>query len=400
MHRSIVLISASLFLLVALAGCEVPTPPPELPTATPGSQNPENLLSRLSLTQVAPAPDRGFTPVAAGPGRIYFARSSGLWRIMPDGSGEMKLTDLPVVSPPAPSPDGAMVAWVSGKGDGQSRELYVMPSGGGTPVKVVSGLLPDNQRLGWTPDSAMLGYVTFDPTTMGAEEGWAIDLKGGKPVTLVTMPGQATPRGAQYESSVQWSPDSKWVAVSGVNNPTYLMRWPLLQSAAGQPQLLPGGEPDWAPDSRSIVYPQTLDGALIQYYVVEGQLTPFVNEQQYVGTGLGEYSQGPGPRWSPASVGSESDLIAYRSRSAQGEPRVSVRTRGNVELAPLPSLTNNPSWAPSGDRLVIEAGYLKMSDPLGPQWTPTGLSIAVLSFTGSHQVKSLVKDGYWPAWGK
>ncbi len=338
--------------------------------------------------------------MAAGPGRIYFARSSGLWRISPDGSGEMKLADLPVTSPPVPSPDGTMVAWVSGKGDVQSRDLIFMPSAGGTPVKLVSGLLPNNQRLGWTPDGSMLGYVSFDPTTMGAEQGWAIDLKGGKPVALVTMSGEATPRGAQYESSVQWSPDSKWVAVSGVNNPTYLMRWPLLQGASGQPQLLPGGEPDWAPDSRSIVYPQTLDGALIQYYVVEGQLTPFVNEQEYVGTGLGEYAQGPGPRWSPASVGSESDLIAYRSRSAQGEPRVSVRTRGNVELAPLPSLTNNPSWAPSGDRLVVEAGYLKMNDPLGPQWAPTGLSIAVLNFTGSHQIKPLVKDGYWPAWSK
>jgi hypothetical protein len=71
------------------------------------------------------------------------------------------------------------------------------------------------------------------------------------------------------------------------------------------------------------------------------------------------------------------------------------------ELSPLPPLTNNPSWSPGGDRLVVETGYLKEST-FGLQWTPTGLSIARLSLVDDqpHQLFPLVKDAMWPAWGK
>jgi Tol biopolymer transport system component len=206
-------------------------------------------------------------------------------------------------------------------------------------------------------------------------------------------------RGPVYERSVEWSPDGKWVAVSGANNPMRLLRWPPAQGGPGEVRELAGGEPDWSPDNRTIVYAETLNGALSIYYVIESGATPFRTEPQYVGTGMGEYAQGPGPRWSPASMGADGDLIAYRSRSPQGEPRVSIRRRGGRELSPLPSLTNNPSWSPSGDRLVVESGYVKM-DLLGPKWEPNGLSIAKVNLSGEHEVTPLVKDAWWPAWGK
>jgi Tol biopolymer transport system component len=385
---------ALLFLLCMafVAGCDVPTPPPELPTATPGSENPESLLARNALTPVQPTPERGFTPLAVPPGHVYFVRGGTLWRISPDGSGLARLSDKPLSNPPQPSPDGSMVAFTSGDG------LFVMPSSGGAALEVAQGALADGQRLGWSADGTLVGYITYDAAMPGSDDAWAVSAKGGNPLLLTTM-SEALGRGPRYERSVQWSPDVKWVLIGEVNNPMRLLRWPLSSGQPGDVSDIPGGEPDWSPDSRTLVYAETLSGALSIYYVIAAGATPFRNEQQFVGTRLGEYAQGPGPLWSPASSGSDTDLIAYRSRSQQGEPRVAISQRYGKELEPLPGLTNNPSWSPSGDRLVVETGYLQ-NDPLGPKWVPDGLAIARINLDGPQKITQLLKDAKWPVWGK
>jgi hypothetical protein len=397
------LLIASLFALCILfvAGCDVPSPPPELPTATPGSSNPESVSAAPQLTRVPPTPVRGFTPLPAGPGlrpaplsgRIYFVRASGLWSIAPDGSGLVKLTGLPPSNPPCLSPDGSLVAFTSG------NALYAIPSAGGSPRKLAEGVLPDNQRLGWSPDGSLVGYIADDTTASGREDAWAVPAKGGSPMRLTTLEQGAPGLGPAYERSVAWSPDGDWVLVGGLNNPMRLLRWPLTTARPDDVRDLPGGEPDWSPDSQTIVYAETLNGALSIYYVVDDGATPFRNEVELDGTRLGDNAQGPGPRWSPASSGTDSDLIAYRSRSPEGEPRVSIRQRVGKELEPLPGPSNNPSWSPGGDRLVVETGYTK-ADTFGRKWTPDGLAITTLSLTGPHTVKSLLKDGRWPVWGK
>lgn len=379
---------------VLLSGCEVPTPPPELPTATPGSSNPENPNYDLNKTPVRLAVDPGYTPVAAAPGNIFFVRSSGLWRISPDGSGLTQLASLTVTSPPQPSPDGKMVAFTT------QDALYVIPSTGGEPRKLASGVMADDQRLGWTPDGKTVGYIVLDPQVMGQEEAFAVPAQGGDPSPITTLTDVALGHGGVYQRSVQWSPDSLWVLVSGVNNPFKMLRWPATGRSDDEREI-PGGEPDWSPDSRTLAYAETLGGALLIYGVLDAGATPFRNELHYLGTGLGDYAEGPGPRFSPVSVGADSDLIAYRSHSNQGEPLVSIRRRGPGDLESLPALTNNPAWSPGGDKLVVETGYLKQAS-LGLQWTASGLSIARLNFAPGkpHLMFPLVKDGQWPAWGR
>ncbi len=389
-----------LFCVVLFGGCDVPTPPPELPTATPGSQNPENPSSRLALTPIIPTPEKVFAPLNVGPGYIYFVRDSGLWRVAPDSTGEKKLSELPLTNAPQPSPDGKLIAFTSGK------DLYVVPSEddmvgahGRAPLRaLVSGGLADNQRLGWSPDGSLVGYLVYDLTAPGLADAWAVPAKGGHPQLIASGIQAATNRGPTFENTVQWSPDGQWVVAAGANNRSRLLRWPVTGSADDVREIA-GGEPDWSPDSATIVYAETLNGALSIYYVIESGATPFRNEQQSVGTGMGEYAQGPGPRWSPASSGIDSDPIAYRSHSTSGEPRVSIRRLGGLELAPLPSLTNNPSWSPSGDCLVVETGRMA-DDPLGLKWVPDGLAISKLNFSGEHTLTPLVKDARWPAWGK
>jgi Tol biopolymer transport system component len=389
-------ISRSVLLLLVclglLAGCGVPTPPPELPTATPGSENPESPLY-TALTPVRPTPQQEFVPLDVPAGHIYFARDTGLWRVEPDGSGERQLANLPLTNAPRPSPDGSMVAFTSGK------EVYVVASEGGTPRKLASAQLAQPQRLGWSPDGSLLGYLSLDLAIAGNTDAWAVPATGGEPSLIATLTRGASGLGPAYEPGVQWSPDRHWVAVAGVNNPFLVLRWPLSAGNLNDRREVPGGEPDWSPDSQAIIYSETLNGALVVFMVRDSGATPFRNETQLVGTRLGEYAQGPGPLWSPASPGGDSDVIAYRSKAASGEPRVSLRRRGGRELEPLPGNTNNPSWSPQGDKLVVETGHVK-EDALGLRWVPDGLAIASISMDGPHTVTPLVKDGRWPVWGK
>lgn len=395
MRRTASVVLTLLLFAWLLSGCEVPKPPPELPTATPGSSNPESPNFQAGRTPVRIEANKGYTPVPSAPGNIFFVRSSGLWRISPDGSGEEQLASMPVTNPPQPSPDGSLVAFTSADG------VHVIASAGGEPRKLATGHIADRQRLGWTPDGKLVGYFTVDPETMGKEIAWAVPVEGGDPISVLELTGSSVSRGPVYEKSVRWSPDGLFVAVSGANNPFWLLRWPLSTGREGDIRQIPGGEPEWSPDGRTIMYAETLSGALLVYGVLQAEATPFRNELRYIGTGLGEYAQGPGPRFSPASSGADSDLIAFRSRTGQGEPQVAIRRRSVGELEPLPPFTNNPAWSPGGDRLVVETGYLKAAS-FGPQWTPTGLSIARLSLAVGqpHQMFRLVEDAMWPAWGK
>ena len=381
-------------LLVVLAGCDVPTPPPEIATPTVGSQNPESDLSTFK-TPLPPTPVRAsLTPLAVGHGSIYFVRNGNLWRVTPDGTNERQLSDLPVTSPPAPSPDGSLVAFISG------RDLYVVPSAGGEARKLATGDMAERQRVGWHPDGSLLGYMTYDPTTVGQEHAWAVQVEGGVSALIATVSHKALGRGATFERLVKWSPDGKWVAVSNVTNPFRLLRWPLSTGREGDVRDIPGGEIDWSPDSRVILYTEAINGALGSFEVLkteEGER--FLNEQALVGTGLGEYAEGPLPQFSPASSGADSDVIAYRSRTAEGDPQVAIRRRGGRELPPLDPLTNNPVWSPTGDRLVVEVGEMK-DDPLGRLWSPTGLAIASIDPEGNHTMSPLLADAKWPAWGR
>lgn len=378
---------------LVLVGCGVPTPPPELPTATPGSQNPDSPLY-LPLTPVRPEKEQEFAPLDLPRGTtIYFVRDSKLWRVSPDGSGEKVLSDLPVSSPPQPSPDGGMVAFTSGK------ELYVLPSEGGEARKLATGEMAERQRLGWSHDGSLVGYLSLDVTTPGALQAWAAPVAGGEPTLITTLTRGVSALGPAFEPCVRWSPDGRWVVVGGVNTPALLLRWPLSSGREGDVREVPGGEPAWSPNSEALIYSETLNGALIVFTVLNSGATPFRNEVQFVGTRLGEYAQGPGPRWSPASPGADSDLISYRSRAASGEPRVSVRSRGGRELEPLSNGTNNPAWSPRGDELVVETGFLR-EDTLGRRWVPSGLAIAKVNMDGPHTITPLVKNAQWPAWGR
>jgi hypothetical protein len=48
---------------------------------------------------------------------------------------------------------------------------------------------------------------------------------------------------------------------------------------------------------------------------------------------------------------------------------------------------------------VVETGYAK-DDTFGRKWMPDGIATATISLSGEHKVTPLVKDAWWPVWGK
>jgi Tol biopolymer transport system component len=259
--------------------------------------------------------------------------------------------------------------------------------------------MPEEQRLGWSKGSDMVGYITLDPSTPGTLQGWAAPVKGGDPVLLTSLTQAQSGRGAVYQTGVQWSPDGFWLTVAGVNNPSRVLRWPLASGHDNDQRDIPGGEPDWAPDSKTIVYAETLSGGLDVFQMISSEATPFLDDIELVGTRLGEYGKGPAPRWSPASRGADSDILAFRSTSTNGEPQVGFKVRNGTELYPVPPPSNNPSWSPRGDTLVVETGVLRQ-DTLGPRWAATGLGIVKVNLRDKQTVTPLVQNAQGPAWGK
>jgi Tol biopolymer transport system component len=359
-----------LFVLLALSACDVPAPPPELGTPTPPT---------MRRVTPSPAPPTPTTPPDGG-GRIWFVRGGTLWEAGPNGENPAQRSPRPVTALPVPAPDGRRVAFTSDAG------LIVFDAATGTDRVVATGSLAADQRVGWSPDGQRLAYFTLNPETAGEEQVWAVAVDGTTPparMATITVPGYRG--GASFERVAGWSPDGRRFLASGLYGPIQVTP---LSSSAGDPFTVNGGEPDWSPDSRYILYTETLNGALAIDDVV-GDATPFVNEKREVGTRLGEHAQGPGPRFSP-----DGTLVLYRSRMTDGTPAVAVRDLSGNEGLYLPG--NNPAWSPDGEWIVYETGVLRQTD-LGLAWQATGL--AKVRIDGSNMAQ-ILQEASLPAWGR
>jgi Tol biopolymer transport system component len=355
-----------------LAACDVPAPPLEMraPTPTPASRNP-------AATRT-PAPPTA-TTLPSGGGRIWFVRAGTLWAAGPDGENPAPRSARPIAGVPVPAPDGRRVAFLSG------QEVVVMDATAGTERVVAAGLLANRQRLAWSPDGTQIAYFAQgDPP--GLEQVFAVAAGGGAPQELARFSERGYRAGPTFERVAAWSPDGRRFAVSGVYGP---IRVQPLAGSAGAPFTVNGGEPDWGPNSRYLLYTESLNGGLAVFDAAGAAATPFANEKREVGTRLGEYAQGPGPRFAP-----DGGRILYRSRTSDGSPAVAVRTIGGVEELFLPG--NNPAWSPDGAWIVFETGVLRETD-LGRAWQATGL--AKVRPDGSD-LAQILQDGSLPAWGR
>jgi dipeptidyl aminopeptidase/acylaminoacyl peptidase len=111
------------------------------------------------------------------------------------------------VSDPQLSPDGRTVAFVvtdvSLEKNTRANHIYLIPSGGGTPVAVArSEKAEDTPR--WSPDGRKLAFVS---TRDGGSQVWVVEMwpsgAAGEAKKLTSLATEA--------AGPRWSPDGKWV---------------------------------------------------------------------------------------------------------------------------------------------------------------------------------------------
>jgi tricorn protease len=148
--------------------------------------------------------------------RIVFSYAGDLWTVGTQGGTAARLTSHPGLELFAKfSPDGRYIAFTGQYGG--DEQVYVIPSGGGTPKQLTFYPAPgplaerwgyDNQVYGWTPDgksvlfrSARDGYILTDARL------YTVPMKGGAAVAL-PMPksgaGHFSPDGTKIVYSPLW----------------------------------------------------------------------------------------------------------------------------------------------------------------------------------------------------
>lgn len=140
---------------------------------------------------------------------IVFVYAGDIWSVSANGGDAKRLTSHPGMELfPKISPDGKWIAF-SGEYSG-SRQVYVMPSGGGVPRQLTwynsVGVMPprggwDNVVLDWTPDSKKI-LIRANRTPFGDRQGkyFLVDTQGGleKPLPLTNGGfGVLSPDGAK-----------------------------------------------------------------------------------------------------------------------------------------------------------------------------------------------------------
>ena len=163
-----------------------------------------------------------------------------LWRSRLDGSQALQLTFPPLsVMHPTWSQDGKQIVF---EADGK---LYVISSGGGSPVPLVPGSQPS-----WSPDGKSILFMQYQPSATDAKDWHAsiyqLDWSTRK---IAVVPG------SQDFEGPQWSPDGKYAAAANRKDKNLVIydfagqRWSAV--AEGMPY---GWGIRWSADSKYVYY--------------------------------------------------------------------------------------------------------------------------------------------------
>jgi TolB protein len=104
-----------------------------------------------------------------------------MWKVSSDGGEPIRVTDYPGVQP-AVSPNGKLIAYMSGKSIAELK-LYVAPVEGGAPLKIFDAPPLRLFDIGWSPDGKSIAYNVFDN---GVFEIVGQPLDGGAPQVLIS----------------------------------------------------------------------------------------------------------------------------------------------------------------------------------------------------------------------
>ena len=192
---------------------------------------PEWLPGRLALY---------YTSYKRGNPDIYFHNlTSGQWRRV---SGNIACLNTSA----AASPDGSRLAMVRSRAG--SPNLWVGGADGAGLKQITQGL--EDSSPCWSPDGQWICYATKVHERRRLAR---IPAGGG-------TPGYISTAGAPNPSEPAWSPDGKWIAFTSQSGAGFSICVVAADGSVPAQTLVPGENPSWAPNSRTLIYNHGPDG--------------------------------------------------------------------------------------------------------------------------------------------
>ncbi len=282
------------------------------------------ILAALGAAYVASRPSTAPAWGLAENGRIYVPTGDTITSFAADGTDPQAFLDVPGGAMfPSISPDGLLLAFRQGPGDGT---LKIAPLAGGDPVTVTmpDGIAPGEQTA-WSPDSKSIAFPAFD----GSQEFLYTARADGTGASRVG--GDAIPE----TTAIWWpaySPDGEWISFIGIPN------------GAGQPP---------APGELYLIHPD--------------------------GTGLHSVASGVHPDENSNSAWSPDPARPRLLFARNGVELYDVATEKVTALG----LAFWPSWSPDGSRIAAWQDGVVVADPDAAPISADEYVRAHPSFTGT-----------------
>lgn len=305
---------------------------------------PEQLVSAMGIQEFAWAPD-GKSIAYIGPAGVGF----DIWTVATTGGQPRRLTtNQRLKKHPRWSPDGKWIAFISVQENGNSDLRAVSLDGQSTLP--LTDTAAEEDELAWSPDSKHIAFTQ----RFGSQSGiMSVDVQSNSVRKLADG----------LVSTLRWSPDGKWilfVAEERRENDDIF----LIPADGGTPRLLTPGtprfrdtSPDWAPDSRRIVYASDESG-YSNLYILDIQS----GSRRALTVGTTDLLA---PQWSPngatvAYVRHEDAAFHVYTMSVEDSltVRVSERDGTNAGYPPANLLRRAApngtfAWSPDGKRIAF-----------------------------------------------
>jgi Tol biopolymer transport system component len=190
-----------------------------------------------------------------------------LWRANRDGTGLLQLTKPPFYPRDVRwSPDGSQIVFTDNSQNGVDA-IYVVPSQGGTPTRLIPEESGPQFDLTWSPDGKKVVYSTAPWHSIGYYSPGKIEVRILELATRRTIILPHRPEGFW---SPRWSPDGRYIAglPLKMDNLTIFdlktQRWKdLLRKGLN-------GFPSWSKDGRFIYFLRTTDDRGIYRVPISG----------------------------------------------------------------------------------------------------------------------------------
>jgi eukaryotic-like serine/threonine-protein kinase len=204
-------------------------------------------LTDDTLFEMAPAP-------SADGSFIAYASSGGgrqtLWRVRPDGTERVELTEGPRDGAFAISPDSKSIAYASFEAKANEWVLYVMPAGGG-PRRRVTSAVSVLEGIRYAPDGRTLFFTAYENSALRL---YRVPAKGGKVEHMI----DGRTKGAAL------SPDGSTIAAHFGSPEKFAAPAVLVPVRGGAVKRLEldGAMYAWHPDGKALSYVREEKGAM------------------------------------------------------------------------------------------------------------------------------------------